>query len=68
MEWLALTFSDLFAWVILPLLIFSARVCDVSLGTLRIIFISRGIRFLAPPSDFSRCSSGCWPSGRFFST
>jgi len=40
--------SDLFAWVILPLLIFSARICDVSLGTLRVIFISRGFKKIAP--------------------
>lgn len=39
--------SDLFAWVILPVLIFAARVIDVSLGTVRVILISRGIRLLA---------------------
>lgn len=33
--------------VIIPVLIFLARVIDVSMGTLRIIFISRGIRILA---------------------
>lgn len=44
--------SDLFAWVILPLLIFSARICDVSLGTMRVIFISRGIKYLAPIIGF----------------
>lgn len=38
---------ELYAWVILPLLIFIARVCDVSMETVRIIFISRGIRVLA---------------------
>jgi len=40
--------SDIFAWVILPLLIFIARVFDVTFGTLRIIFISKGEKFLAP--------------------
>ena len=40
--------SDVFTWVVLPFLIFSARVLDVSLGTLRIIFVSRGLRYLAP--------------------
>jgi uncharacterized protein YebE (UPF0316 family) len=39
---------DWYAWVFLPLLIFFARICDVTLGTLRIIFISRGKRNLAP--------------------
>ncbi len=43
---------DWFAWVILPALIFVARVCDVTLGTLRIIFISRGRRKLAPLLGF----------------
>lgn len=40
--------SDLFAWFILPLLIFISRVFDVTFGTLRIIFISKGKKFLAP--------------------
>jgi uncharacterized protein YebE (UPF0316 family) len=39
---------DWYTWVILPLIIFASRVCDVTLGTLRIIFISRGRRKLAP--------------------
>jgi uncharacterized protein YebE (UPF0316 family) len=43
---------DLFAWVALPLMIFCARVVDVSLGTLRIIFMSRGRRALAPILGF----------------
>ncbi|MCC5935545.1 MAG: DUF2179 domain-containing protein [Balneolales bacterium] len=38
---------DWFAWVILPLLIFLARIVDQSLGTLRIIFVSRSLRKLA---------------------
>jgi len=41
-----------FKWVLLPLLIFVARICDVSLGTLRIIFVSRGLRYLAPCIGF----------------
>ncbi|MBN2199077.1 MAG: DUF2179 domain-containing protein [Candidatus Aminicenantes bacterium] len=44
--------SPLFPWVVLPLLIFTARIIDVSLGTLRIIFISRDKRFLAPLMGF----------------
>jgi uncharacterized protein YebE (UPF0316 family) len=44
--------SVLFEWVILPLLIFSARICDVSLGTIRVIFISKGIKYLAPAIGF----------------
>lgn len=44
--------TQLYAWVILPLLIFAARVADVTLGTLRIIFTSRGKRRLAPILGF----------------
>ncbi len=41
-----------YAWVALPVLIFLARVVDVTLGTLRIIFTSRGHRSLAPLLGF----------------
>ncbi len=44
--------SDLFRWVILPILIFSARLIDVSLGTLRIIFVSHGLKYIAPIVGF----------------
>jgi len=44
--------ADFYAWVILPLLIFLARVADVTLGTMRIIFTSRGKRNLAPLLGF----------------
>lgn len=40
--------SEIFRWLVLPLLIFSARIMDVSLMTMRIIFISKGRKFLAP--------------------
>ncbi|MBU2610125.1 MAG: DUF2179 domain-containing protein [Chloroflexi bacterium] len=43
---------DWYVWVILPLLVFFARVIDVTLGTLRIIFISRGKKYLAPLLGF----------------
>ncbi|HUU75148.1 MAG TPA: DUF2179 domain-containing protein [Methanoregulaceae archaeon] len=43
---------EVFAWIILPLLIFFARICDVSLGTLRVIFISKGLKYLAPLIGF----------------
>ena len=42
----------IYSWILLPLLIFLARVCDVSLGTIRIIFISKGIKYLAPLIGF----------------
>jgi uncharacterized protein YebE (UPF0316 family) len=43
---------DWYTWVLLPLLVFSARLIDVTLGTLRIIFISRGRKYLAPLLGF----------------
>jgi uncharacterized protein YebE (UPF0316 family) len=35
-----------FAFVIVPLMIFFARVCDMSLDTIRVIFMSKGIQYL----------------------
>ena len=40
--------SFTFTYILLPLLIFFARICDVTLGTLRIIFVSKGFKKLAP--------------------
>lgn len=37
---------------ILPFLIFLSRIFDVSLGTLRIIFVNRGMKYLAPLIGF----------------
>lgn len=39
--------TSAFKWVVLPLLIFSARVIDVSIGTIRIISVSRGRKVLS---------------------
>ena len=44
-------FLDLYPWL-LPVLIFFGRICDVSLGTLRIIFVSKGEKYLAPIIGF----------------
>lgn len=44
--------AEFYSWVILPLLIFLARVVDVTLQTMRIIFTSRGKRKLAPILGF----------------
>ena len=41
-----------YSWVIIPLLIFSARILDVSIGTMRIVYIARGKRMLAPILGF----------------
>ncbi|MDI6720171.1 MAG: DUF2179 domain-containing protein [Methanomicrobiales archaeon] len=56
MDYSFVVHSDLFAWVILPLLIFCARIVDVSMGTIRIIFVSRGLRTLAPILGFFEIS------------
>ncbi|MFH1275593.1 MAG: DUF2179 domain-containing protein [Candidatus Woesearchaeota archaeon] len=40
-----------FSWfthVVIPLLIFLARIADVSIGTIRVIFITKGFKYLAP--------------------
>ena len=44
--------SDLFTYLVLPFLIFLSRIVDVSIGTLRIIFISRGKKVIAPILGF----------------
>ncbi len=42
----------MFAYVWLPLMIFAARICDVSIGTLRIILVARGQKAVAPLLGF----------------
>ncbi len=44
--------SPVIAYVLIPLLIFCARICDVTLGTLRIIFVSKGLKKIAPVVGF----------------
>ena len=44
----ALVSPEVYAYVILPALIFLARVADVSMETIRVVYISRGIKYLAP--------------------
>jgi len=44
--------SIVYAWVLLPVLIFLARIADVSIGTVRLIFVSRGFKYLAPAVGF----------------
>ncbi len=53
---IALGQIDVFAFIILPLLIFFARICDVSLGTIRVIFVARGFRYFAPVLGFFEIS------------
>lgn len=44
--------SDIFSYVFIPLMIFLARICDVSIGTMRIIFVSKGKKNIAPVLGF----------------
>lgn len=44
--------SELFNWVVLPLLIFVARLIDVPMGTMRHIFLARGFRNIVPVLGF----------------
>lgn len=43
---------DTYSYVYLPLLIFGSRICDVTLGTLRHVFVARGIINRAPILGF----------------
>lgn len=47
-------FMDTFwwTWIVLPLLIFMSRILDQSIGTLRLIFVAKGYRKLAPALGF----------------
>jgi uncharacterized protein YebE (UPF0316 family) len=44
--------SGWFSYLIIPFFIFFARICDVSIGTMRIIFVSKGKRNIAPILGF----------------
>ena len=44
--------AEFYAWIVIPLLIFVARIADVSIGTVRLIFVSRGLKYLAPVVGF----------------
>jgi uncharacterized protein YebE (UPF0316 family) len=52
MEGTAFFHSEIFKFIVLPLIIFSTRICDVTLDTLRIIYVSRGLKFLAASIGF----------------
>ncbi len=53
MDWFAsISQTSLYIWVFLPLLIFFARIVDVTFGTIRVIFVSKGFRYIAPIIGF----------------
>jgi uncharacterized protein YebE (UPF0316 family) len=43
---------DYYSWIILPVLIFLSRIGDVTLGTLRHVFISKGYKSIVPLLGF----------------
>lgn len=43
---------ELVSWVLIPLLIFFSRVADVTIGTIRIVFVARGKKTIAPVLGF----------------
>jgi len=47
-----MTDQQLYQYILLPLIIFFARICDVSLGTMRIVFVSKGKKNIAPILGF----------------
>ncbi|MFX0027225.1 MAG: DUF2179 domain-containing protein [Candidatus Hermodarchaeota archaeon] len=59
--------NPIFSLIILPILIFFARVADVTLGTLRIVFISQGRKKLAPIVGFFEILIWLLAIGQIFS-
>jgi len=47
-----MTDLQIYQYIILPIIIFFARICDVSLGTMRIVFVSKGKKNIAPILGF----------------
>lgn len=43
---------DFFSWVIIPIIIFCSRILDVSLGTVRVILLTKGYKIIAPVLGF----------------
>lgn len=52
MEALPFYNTPVFVYIIVPLLIMIARITDVSIGTMRVIFVSRGYKFFAAAAGF----------------
>jgi uncharacterized protein YebE (UPF0316 family) len=44
--------SGIYSLLFIPILIFLARIADVSMGTIRVIFIAKGFKYLAPILGF----------------
>lgn len=48
MDFTAFINSPIYTYLVIPLLIFLARILDVSIGTIRVIFITKGFKKLSP--------------------
>ncbi len=44
--------ADYFKWIVIPVLIFIARITDQTIGTLRLMFVAKGIKKLATVLGF----------------
>jgi len=44
--------SDMFDLIIIPILIFFARIIDVSIGTIKLVFITKGMKKISPVLGF----------------
>lgn len=44
--------SDVFTFVVLPILIFLSRIVDVTIGTIRIVMVAKGHKYIAPVLGF----------------
>ena len=58
--------SGTFSLIILPILIFFARIVDVTFGTIRIIFVSRGLKWFAPFFGFFEIMVWLFAIGQIF--
>lgn len=59
--------EDLYGVLVLPILIFVSRVADVGLGTIRIIYLSRGMKWLAATLGFFEVLIWVLAMGQIFS-
>lgn len=52
MSWSSFFDSGIYIWLVLPFVIFLARICDVTIGTIRIMFVSKGNKRVASVLGF----------------
>jgi uncharacterized protein YebE (UPF0316 family) len=52
MDYTSFLSTNTFTYMVLPLLIFLARICDVTLDTVRVIYLNRGMKHIVPILGF----------------